>query len=102
MQSHTQEDEADEFSFLNDNGKFGPPPRQREIIRKVHPTLTSLTTNVFRYQGGRFEISKECSTPLAALMRDCWQTLPESRPPFTSILERLIDIYLDTCMPLEL
>lgn len=35
MQTYTQEDEDDEFSFLKYNGKFGTHLKQREIIRNV-------------------------------------------------------------------
>jgi hypothetical protein len=30
-----EDDGGDEYAFLQENGKFLPPPRQREAIRKV-------------------------------------------------------------------
>eukprot|EP00026_Physarum_polycephalum_P000182 Phypoly_transcript_00182.p1 GENE.Phypoly_transcript_00182~~Phypoly_transcript_00182.p1 ORF type:complete len:2033 (+),score=208.26 Phypoly_transcript_00182:30-6101(+) len=73
------EDEIDEseHEYLKKHGKFFPPPKQRDVIRK----------------GGRPPIHCDCPIALRNLVERCWHTSPEYRPSFTSILGQLMRIY---------
>jgi hypothetical protein len=43
-------------------------------------------------QGQRLAREGLCSLPLYALLAECWHTLPEARPSFTTILTRCVRV----------
>lgn len=101
------DDEFGEYAFLKEeNGKFFPPPKQREVIRKVclfyffFFFLCKHHDSSYKcfLKGGRPPIHKQCPSALASVIRECWETLPEKRPPFPVILDHLVEIYVAECM----
>ena len=51
---------------------------------RANQDVMQLVTN-----GGRLEPPNYCPGPLYGLMCQCWHPIPEERPSFTTILERL-------------
>ena len=39
--------------------------------------------------GGRLDSPSNCPAPVYGVMCQCWQRVPEERPSFTTVLERL-------------
>jgi uncharacterized protein (DUF2267 family) len=48
-------------------------------------------------RGLRPDIPAHTPAALAALIRDCWQPIPEQRPGFSEISERLQALYDELC-----
>lgn len=52
-------------------------------------------------QGLRPEIPSSLNPVLWSLMEGCWELLPEKRPPFSSILHTLIEVFEYYFMPMS-
>ena len=97
--------ESEDYAFVMENGRMFPPPRIREVIRKVClsfisspcPMINSELVNHIN-QGGRLAIHPKCPSIIALLIQECWHILPDSRPPSSTILARLISFYTSECM----